>query len=146
MIQTRRAKIVKRGLVAIAGLVAVAQLVPFGREHTNPPLGKSPDWDSDATHDLVKRACFDCHSNETTWPWYSNVAPMSWLVQRDVDRGRDVLNFSTMQIKQRKTSLASEEVENGHMPPWFYLPLHPRAQLTAAEKKALVDGLDNTFE
>jgi hypothetical protein len=144
--QTMRATIVKRSLMVIAGLLVAVQLVPFGRDHTNPPVVKNPEWDSDTTRDLAKRACFDCHSNETSWPWYSNVAPMSWLVQRDVDQGRDILNFSMMQNRQRKASFASEEVEKGHMPPWFYLPLHPQAQLTAAEKKTLIDGLDNTFE
>ena len=61
------------------------QLIPFGRVHTNPPKAGEPAWNSPSTRELVRRTCFDCHSNETTWPWYSNVAPASWLLQRDVN-------------------------------------------------------------
>ena len=54
-------------------------IVPFGHSHTNPPVTKEPAWNSPDTRALVQRACFDCHSNQTTWPWYSHVAPVSWL-------------------------------------------------------------------
>jgi hypothetical protein len=79
------------GVVVLFGLI---QLVPYGRDHTNPPVVAEPAWDSPQTRALAVRACFDCHSNETVWPWYSNVAPASWLVQRDVDDGRRRLNWS----------------------------------------------------
>ena len=80
--------------IGVVVLMAFIQLIPFGRAHANPPVLQEPNWDSPQTRDLASRACFDCHSNETTWPWYSNVAPVSWLVQRDVDEGREKLNFS----------------------------------------------------
>src|ERR1700720_2261256 len=70
------------------------QLIPFGHTHTNPPATKEPPWNSPDTRASIPRACFDCHSNETTWPWYSHVAPVSWLVQNDVDGGRGHLNFT----------------------------------------------------
>jgi hypothetical protein len=73
------------GLVAL--LVAI-QLVPYGRAHRNPPVGAEPAWDSPRTRDLAERACFACHGNTTTWPWYSTIAPVSWYVQRDVNEGR----------------------------------------------------------
>lgn len=66
-------------------LFALLQLVPYGRNHTNPPAVSQIAWDSPQTLDLAQRACFDCHSNETKWPWYTNIAPFSWLIQRDVD-------------------------------------------------------------
>ena len=66
-------------VVAVGGFLLI-QLVPFGRDHTNPPVVQEPNWDSPATRELAQRACFDCHSNETVWPWYSNIAPVSWLV------------------------------------------------------------------
>lgn len=144
--QAKLVKVVKVVVLIGAGLLVAAQFVPYGRDHVNPPVGESPEWDSDTTRDLVRRTCFDCHSNETYWPWYSNVAPMSWLVQRDVDLGREALNFSMFQVRQKKAPFSAEEVTEGHMPPWFYLPLHPNAQLTETEKKALIEGLDNTFE
>ena len=70
------------GAGAMLGLLCLAQLVPYGRAHTNPPVVREPSWDSPRTRELAVRACFDCHSHETRWPWYSNVAPVSWLVQR----------------------------------------------------------------
>src|SRR6056297_3230811 len=85
------------GLAAVAAVFLVIQLIPYGRSHTNPPIVLEPDWDSPRTRELAERACFDCHSNETEWPWYSNIAPVSWLVQHDVDEGRHELNFSDWQ-------------------------------------------------
>ncbi len=86
--------------VAVVGAVALAaiQFVPYGRDHTNPPVTASPAWDSPRTEQLVRAACYDCHSNETVWPWYSSVAPASWLLQRDVDEGRDHMNFSEWEL------------------------------------------------
>lgn len=84
-------------IIIVVGLVALfllIQLIPYGRQHTNPPVVAEPAWDSPQTRDLAVRACFDCLSNDTVWPWYSNVAPISWLVQRDIDEGRQRLNFS----------------------------------------------------
>jgi len=70
------------GMVLAGGIVFIAmQLVPYGHAHTNPPVTGEPKWDSPQTRELAKRACFDCHSNETDWPWYSNIAPVSWLIQ-----------------------------------------------------------------
>ena len=81
-------------VVGLVALFVLIQLVPYGRNHANPPVVKEPEWVSPQTRQLAKRACFDCHSNESVWPWYSNIAPVSWLVQNDVDEGRRRLNFS----------------------------------------------------
>ena len=70
------------------------QFLPYGHDHTNPPVTAEPQWDNQQTRDLVTRACYDCHSNQTTWPWYSNIAPLSWLIQHDVEEGRSRLNFT----------------------------------------------------
>ena len=94
---------------------------------------------------MFHRACFDCHSNETTWPWYSNVAPVSWLVQRDVNGGRRHLNFTEWDHPQRHGKDIESQVKPGDMPPWFYLPMHAAARLTDAEKQALIDGAEKTF-
>jgi cytochrome c551/c552 len=116
------------------------QFVPYGHTHTNPPVTKEPAWDSQQTSDLFHRACFDCHSNQTVWPWYAHVAPMSWLLQRDVDGGRQHLNFTEWDKPQKHAEHAADEVKQGDMPPWFYLPMHPAARLSDAEKQALIDG------
>src|SRR5690606_30867239 len=81
-------------LAFLVGFVGVLQLVPYGQARSNPPVIQEPAWDSPRTRELAKRACFDCHSNETRWPWYARIAPMSWVLQRDVEAGRSVMNFS----------------------------------------------------
>jgi hypothetical protein len=134
-------KIVLTGLVIILVGFGLIQLVPYGRDHTNPPVVQEPNWDSPQTRELAVRACFDCHSNETTWPWYSSIAPVSWLVQRDVDEGRRHLNFTDWGRRSVDGGEMAEVVSEGEMPPWFYLPLHPRARLSDAEKQALIQGL-----
>ncbi len=141
----------RKVLLVVAGLVVVAligfgllQLVPYGRNHTNPPVVAEPTWDSPQTRELAKRACFDCHSNETTWPWYSNVAPMSWLIQRDVDSGRRRLNFSEWNSARRERGRMGESVAEGSMPPWYYVILHPSANLSNAETQQLANGLNAT--
>ena len=138
----RTAKVVAIGALA---LFAVIQLVPYGRNHTNPPVVMEPKWDSPQTRALAARACFDCHSNETTWPWYSHVAPVSWLLQRDVDVGRRTVNFSEWNRPWKEAHESAETVLEGEMPPWYYLPLHPNAHLSAAEKQTLADGLNATI-
>ena len=122
------------------------QLVPYGRDHTNPPVVSEPNWDSQQTRNLAKRACFDCHSNETIWPWYSNVAPISWLVYRDVAEGRQRFNFSEWQTSYLKDAGEFTEIINeGEMPPFQYLLMHPDATLSSAEKTQLINGLSATI-
>lgn len=130
--------------IALAGFLLI-QLVPYGRAHTNPPVTAEPAWDSPATRTLAVRACFDCHSNETDWPWYSNVAPLSWLLQHHVDEGRAVLDFSTWGTMRQATERAARQISSGEMPPGDYLLLHPDARLTDAEKQQLIDGLAKTL-
>jgi len=102
---TRRQAMRRRLLIVLFLLVGVAiaiQAVPYGRHHGNPPVLAEPSWDSPQTRVLTARACFDCHSNATVWPWYSNIAPISWLVQHDVDEGRRAVNFSGGTGRRRK--------------------------------------------
>jgi hypothetical protein len=126
-------------------LAVLIQLIPFGHDHSNPPVAKEPAWDSPQTRDLFVRACFDCHSNQTGWRWYSYVAPASWLVARDVNGGRRHMNFSAWDQPQKHAEHVSEEVKSGDMPPWFYLPLHPSAKLSDAEKLLLIEGAAKTL-
>ena len=102
-------------------------------------------WNSPETRQLAAAACFDCHSNETEWPWWSNVAPVSWLVQRDVEEGRQKLNFSEWDRSREEASRAASLVREGEMPPRYYLPLHPYAQLSPEQESALISGLAATF-
>jgi len=142
-------KKVARLILFVAGgllvLFLLIQLIPYGRNHTNPPVVSELKWDSPATLALAQRACFDCHSNETVWPWYSNVAPVSWLVYADVAEGRRRLNFSDWNRGfQPSIGEISGIIQEGEMPPFQYLLMHPNAKLTAAEKQSLIDGLRNS--
>jgi len=133
------------GLLAVA-FFALIQAVPYGRNHTNPPVTQEPKWDSPQTRTLAARACFDCHSNLTKWLWYSNIAPVSWLIQRDVDGGRSQFNFSEWN-KPQDISIGdlADSIRSGSMPPWFYTVPHPSAMLTSSEKNALIRGLTATL-
>ena len=129
----------------VLGFLAI-QAVPYGRSHTNPPVTREPQWDSPQTRELAARACFDCHSNLTKWRWYSNVAPVSWLIQRDVDGGRAQFNFSEWDKPQDVSAGdMAEAIRGGSMPPWFYALPHPSANLSASEKNALIAGLVATL-
>lgn len=91
---------------------------------------------------ILKRSCYDCHSSKTRWPWYSKIAPSSWLLARDVKEGRKELSFSEFATYQprrqyRKLGDACDQVKQGDMPLWFYLPLHPAAKLSDADKQTL---------
>ena len=134
-----------RILVWAVAVALLIQLVPYGHSHTNPPVTKEAPWNSPDARSLFHRACFDCHSNETTWPWYAHVAPMSWLLQNDVDGGRSHLNFTEWDRPQKHAKDVEAEVKQGDMPPWFYLPMHPAARLTDVEKQALIDGAEKSF-
>src|SRR5262249_45419851 len=121
---------------------------PYGRDHSNPPSNQLVRWDSPATEQLARRACFDCHSNETRWPWYASVAPFSWRVQHDVDEGREHLNFSAPGVRAQHGDDAREAgktVLEGKMPPRDYQLMHPESGLTPAERRLLAEGLDRSL-
>ena len=130
------------GIVIIVLLVLI-QFIPVNR--TNPAVTQEVKWDSPETRALAQRACFDCHSNETVWPWYSYVAPISLRVAEHVDDGRRHLNFSTWDQANEESEKIIEVIQNGEMPLWDYLLMHPDAKLSDAEKEALITGLQTTL-
>ncbi len=121
------------------------QIIPYGRTHSNPPTVLEPDWDTPRTRELAVRACFDCHSNHTRWPWYASVAPFSWAVQFDVDVAREVVNFSEWNRTYPLGGYSGKRTLDGNMPPAKYMVAHPEAQLTQAEREELARGLDATI-
>jgi hypothetical protein len=142
--------VIKIALVLIAALLAVfvaIQFVPVQR--TNPPVVIQLDWDSAQTKALAQRACMDCHSNETRWPWYAYVAPVSWLVAHDVEEGRREMNLSQLSTNANSLSRMGQRIQraiqSGNMPPAQYFPTHPDARLTADEKLALIAGMQKTL-
>ncbi len=141
-----------KGMGGLFVLFALIQLIPYGRNHTNPPVVNAFKWDTAQTQTLAQRACFDCHSNQTVWPWYSNIAPISWLIQRDVDEGRRVFNFDdwgSSPRSQRILSSGGSELTNvilsDRMPPFYYTFIHPSAILNMVEKDQLIQGLNNSL-
>lgn len=131
-----------------AGLVAIFVLMQFliflpSFAHSNPEVTYTIQWDSERTETLVRTACFDCHSNETEWPWYSFIAPPSLLIGRDVNEGRDELNFSTGH--RLDVGEMIEVIQEGEMPPAIYTIMHPGADFDESEKAALIAGLRATF-
>jgi hypothetical protein len=137
--------VLKRIGYALLALFVLIQLAPHGRDHSVPPGNSEPKWDSPRTRELAVRACFDCHSNQTHWPWYSWVAPVSWLVFNDVRDGRQKLNFSEFDRRQRNSDEASDQVRSSEMPLPKYTWLHAGARLSDAERDELADGLDKMF-
>jgi len=137
---------IKKITLIVIGLFVAIQFVPYGRDHTNPKVIASPQWDSPQTQSTFMKACADCHSNETKWPWYSNIAPLSWGIYSHVQEGREHFNISLWGVqKKNKGDEAVEEVEEGDMPLASYLIAHPEARLTKEEKQALIAGLKKTF-
>lgn len=141
----RTLKALAVGLASIGGVFLLLQLVPYGRTHANPTTIAEPAWDSPRTRELAVRACFDCHSNQTRWPWYSNVAPFSWAVQFDVETARSVINFSEWNRRYALAGYAGRRTSTGMMPPYKYRMAHPEADLTPAERLELARGLEATL-
>jgi hypothetical protein len=133
------------GFVAGVVVLLAIQAVPYGRRHTNPPVRQEPSWDSPRTRGLAVRACYDCHSNQTVWPWYAGIAPVSWLVQQDVDDGRRKLNYSEWDRPQKEARKAADKVEAWSMPPLYYAAFHPKSWLAGGERADLIRGLETTF-
>jgi hypothetical protein len=130
----------KRAPIALLVLLIAAQLVRPAR--TNPPVTAEIDA-PDEVRAVLRRACYDCHSRLTVWPWYAHVAPVSWLVAHDVAEGREHLDFTAWdgyRAKKRAKKMEElvEEVEEGEMPLWYYVVLHPGARLAPAERERLI--------
>lgn len=136
---TRFRRLFKVSLLGLAGALVVAQA--FRIDRTNPPVASDVAAGPEV-QPLLRRACYDCHSRETVWPWYSHVAPVSWLLAHDVGEGRAELDFSTWDAypaakKRKKLAESAEEIEEGEMPPWYYVLMHPEARLTATDRALL---------
>jgi len=136
-------RFLRNALFVIIGLLIVIQLIPVNR--TNPPITREVKWDAPETRALAKRACFDCHSNETIWPWYSYVAPISLRLASHVTEGRDRLNFSAWDQPNERYSEIEKVLNRNEMPLWDYLLMHADAKLSDAEKQALLTGLKATY-
>ena len=142
-------KNIKKLLPILIGAALVVfvliQFIPFGHEHINPPTVSEPQWSSPEARALVKESCFQCHSNETNWTWYSNIAPASWLIQWDVNEGRQKFNLSDWNNNPGELDEMIEVIQEGEMPPVQYTLFHPSARLNTQEKQDLIQALQSSI-
>lgn len=141
-------------LLALLGIVIVGflvlQIFPISAISTKLARQERPvlsqiDWGSPEAEQLVRTACYDCHSNEPTYPWYASVAPISWLLNKDINEGRRVLNFSEQAANQINPHELVEVVEEGEMPLPIYLVMHPDANLTEAQQQTLIQAFETVL-
>lgn len=132
------------------GLLAVVVIIQFFRiDKTNPPVNRALDIMNvvpvpPEIKSILKTSCYDCHTNETVYPWYTNVAPVSWWIKNHIDDGRDELNFSewgnySLRRKDHKLDEIVEMIDEEEMPLPSYLIAHGDARLNAEQKALLVD-------
>ena len=141
----RRSSRTRTALWVLGALVAVfvlIQFVPYGRDHTDPPVTNSFKWTSMQAKAIARRSCYDCHSNHTKYWWAVDIAPFSWLAAHDIQDGRARLNFSEW-TGSLSTPVLESAVSN-NMPPLQYTLLHPHAKLSAADKQTLLDGFQQS--
>ncbi|MCA9323058.1 MAG: heme-binding domain-containing protein [Planctomycetes bacterium] len=136
---SRFKKIIRWSLILVVVTFVAIQFVPVA--HTNPTVQSPIQAPADVAA-VLKKGCYDCHSHETNWPWYSHVAPVSWQIVEEVDEGRSELNFSNWgdyspKKQAHKISEIWEEVESNEMPPAKYLWLHSEAKLSDADRQVL---------
>ena len=144
----RRDGLVVVGVVAVTALVlfGLIQLIPFGHPQTYTAGSGEPAWATPRTRELMAAACFDCHSNEIEYPWYSSIAPVSWTVQHHIDEGREAVNYSEFATNPGSADETVEVIRDGSMPPGYFTAfgMHPEAKLSEAEKAELIAGLEAT--
>ena len=137
-------------LIGLIALFVFIQLIPVDRENPS----SNPESELKAPQEvmtLLKNSCYDCHSNQTNWPIYSYIAPVSWLVARDVKKGRHDLNFSewgklSSEKKYKVRKEMVEETSEGNMPLPIYLLMHSEAELSDEQKMKLNEWADSTID
>ena len=139
-------RVTGRVVLAIVGFFLLIQLVPYGRSHANPPVTRAIKWNSPRTARLFAQACQDCHSNLSSWRWYDSIAPASWLVQHDIDDGRQRLNVSEWNRGQPDVSEVVQAITSGSMPPIQYKLVHSGGRLSDAQRRQLARGIELTYK
>lgn len=136
-------KLIKIVLLSLLGFFVLVQFFPI--DHSNPPVIREPSWDSPKTREFAERACFDCHSNLVKYPWYSYIAPVSWMIRSHLKEGKEELNFSEWTGNENGAEIVKTFLK-GKMPLWEYKLLHPEARLTKAEQESFIAGLKRTID
>jgi hypothetical protein len=132
--------------VAVGLVVGIGiQFIPVEGIGKNPPDRYKVEAPPEVLA-ILKQSCFDCHSNETAWPFYAKIAPGSWLMARDVRKGRSRMNFSEWGDTDEEERTIDkqnswDQIQEGNMPPWFYIPMNPARALNDQEKAVLKEWL-----
>jgi len=131
---------------ATVATLLIIQIIPYGKDHSNPPVNGEPAWSSPRTRELMVNACAGCHSNSVEYPAYASFAPISWTVQSHIDEGREKINYQEWNTRQRNADETIEVIREGSMPPSYYTMFgkHPEAKLTDVEIAELIAGLRAT--
>ena len=141
---------IKRIILYVIGgalvLFLLIQLIPFGHNRTNPPVVSEPNWSSPQARAVVKQHCFQCHSNETNWYWYTNIAPGSWLIANDVIDGRNAFNFSDWKNNPGELDEMVGTVQEGEMPPIQYWIFHPQERMNDQQKQEVINALQSSIQ
>lgn len=142
-------KILKFVFIFVLAVFIIIQF--FSIDKTNPEFDKTSDLivsenPPSEIAQIFRSSCYDCHSNETIWPWYSNIAPVSWMLKQHVEEGREKVNFSYWSEMEKNEKLFAieeiiEEIELGEMPLPAYLLAHSNAKLTEEQQQLLIDWL-----
>jgi len=132
-------KRISLSLLVLLAVVILLQFIPVTRD--NPPVAGDFDEQQDVRR-ILRHTCYNCHSNETSWPWYSIMAPISWLIAHDVSEARKHLNFSDWKSMQADDQALAkkgiwQEIERGDMPPGRYVLMHSDAKLSEADKSVI---------
>ena len=147
-------KKIKILLLVLAAIFIIIQFIPYGKPSNQPLSGKDLFEVADLPQDvgiIFKNACYDCHSQLVKFPWYSHVAPVSWLVARDINEGREHLDLSKWGDLSKKDKLKAldkigEEVSEENMPMKIYTVMHAEARLTKAERDLVVKWAEQFAE
>jgi len=150
---SKRRGIAKKILIGLVVVLIAIQFIPVDR--SNPEVVADMEAPPHVKK-ILRESCYDCHSNETHWPWYSYVAPASWLVANDVHEGREYLNFSNWGedygnddpefTAEMFNDIVWPEIESHEMPLWFYIPLHPEAEINEEEFETLAQWCQGEME
>jgi len=132
------------GIFLFLAALLIAQFIRV--ERVNPPV-RSDIHATPEIGSLLRNTCYNCHSNETVWPWYAHVAPVSWLVASDVSEARRHLNFSEWgsydgDTQSHKLKAIAEEITDRAMPPWYYLMVHRGSRLSESERNNILSWTD----
>ena len=146
----RSFRILRWLVILLAAAFVIIQFIRPAR--TNPPVNPAQSIEanlqvSPQVAAIFDRSCKDCHSNKTVWPWYSNVAPVSWLVTDDVNQGRSAMNLSgwgsyDKDKQSHRLRDMCEQVSDGQMPLSIYTPLHHGSKLSADDVKTICDWVN----